>query len=556
MAKPAILAVDDDADVLKSVERDLRTRYAKDFRILRAGSGEQALHTLKQLQLRNDPVALFLVDQRMPGMSGVDFLAEAMKLEPDAKRVLLTAYSDTDAAIRAINQVRLDHYLMKPWDPPEQHLYPVLDDLVDDWRSKHRPAFEGLRVIGFRWEPRAHELKDFLGRNQIPFQWLEADARERDPEARRLLDSLPENTSLPAVVFPDGQALGNPEPAEVAKKAGLKTSAGTSFYDFAIVGAGPAGLAAAVYGASEGLETLLIDREGPGGQAGQSSRIENYLGFPSGLTGADLARRAVAQASRFGAEILSPQEAVQLRSDGPYRILTLRDGSEVSSHAVLIATGLTWRRLNAPGIERLTGAGVYYGAAMTEALSCSDQDVYVVGGANSAGQGAVFFARYARKVVILCRSQSIREGMSQYLVDQIEQVPNIEVWNGASVREALGESHLEKLRINHGDGTECEVQASALFIFIGAVPCTEWLRGVIPLDEHGFVLAGPDLPRDGGTRPKGWPLDREPYLLETGLPGVFVAGDTRFGSIKRVASSVGEGSICVQMVHQYLSNVR
>ncbi|MBX9603510.1 MAG: FAD-dependent oxidoreductase [Bryobacteraceae bacterium] len=556
MAKPAILAVDDDVDVLKSVERDLRTRYAKEYRVLRADSGEQALETLKQLKLRGDSVALFLVDQRMPGMSGVDFLAGAMKLEPEARRVLLTAYSDTDAAIRAINQVRLDHYLMKPWDPPEQHLYPVLDDLLNDWQASHRPPFEGLRVIGFRWEPRAHELKDFLGRNQIPFQWLEAEARERDPETRRLLESLPAGTTLPAVVFPDGQALSNPAPQEVAKKAGLKTTAETSFYDFAIVGAGPAGLAAAVYGASEGLETLLVDREGPGGQAGQSSRIENYLGFPSGLSGADLARRAVAQASRFGAEILAPQEAVKLRTDGPYRILTLRDGAEITSHAVLIATGLTWRRLNVPGVDRLTGAGVYYGAAMTEALSCSDQDVYVVGGANSAGQSAVFFARYARKVVILCRSESIREGMSQYLVEQIEQIPNIEVWNRAGVEEAMGETHLEKLRIRHGDGSGCEVAASALFVFIGAVPCTEWLRGVLPLDNHGFVLAGPDLPRDGGARPKGWPLDREPYLLETGLPGVFVAGDTRFGSIKRVASSVGEGSICVQMVHQYLSNVR
>lgn len=553
MAKPAVLTVDDDLDVLRSVERDLRKRYGSQYRILRAVSGAEALDTLRQLQLRNDPVALLVADQRMPGMNGVEFLGEALRVFPEARRVLLTAYADTEAAIQAINTVRLDHYLMKPWDPPEQNLYPVLDDLLTDWQANYRPPFEGIRVIGHRWSPRAHALRDFLGRNQLPFQWLDAEAASE--EARRLLEALGE-TPLPAVVFPDGTALGNPSPEDVAAKAGLKTRAETSFYDLAIVGAGPAGLAAAVYGASEGLKTLLLDREAPGGQAGLSSRIENYLGFPAGLTGADLARRAAAQVRRFGAEVLAPQEAVGLRVEGPYRILTLRDGAEVSSHAVLLATGLAWRKLEAPGISRLTGAGVYYGAAMTEALTCQDQEVLIVGGANSAGQAAVFFAGYARRVRMLVRAASLVESMSQYLIEQIAELPNITVETQAEVVEVLGAERLEAVCVrNRATGETREEPAAALFIFIGAAPCTQWLEGVVPLDERGFVRTGPDLLRANG-RVKGWPLEREPYLLETAVPGVFAAGDTRHGSVKRVASSVGEGSICVQMVHQYLSDVR
>ena len=553
MAKPALLTVDDDLDVLRSVERDLRKKYGSEYRILRASSGPEALDTLRQLHLRNDPVALLLADQRMPAMNGVEFLAEAMRVFPDARRVLLTAYADTGAAIAAINTVRLDHYLMKPWDPPEQNLYPVLDDLLEDWRANFHPPFEGIRVIGHRWSPRAHALRDFLGRNQLPFQWLDAEAAS--DEAGRLLQALGD-TPLPAVVFPDGTKFGNPSPEEVAEKAGLKTRAETSFYDLAIVGAGPAGLAAGVYGASEGLKTLLLDREAPGGQAGMSSRIENYLGFPAGLTGADLARRAAAQAKRFGVEVLAPQEAVRLRVEGPYRILTLRDGTEVSSHAVLLATGLAWRKLDAPGIERLTGAGVYYGAAMTEALTCQDQEVLIVGGANSAGQAAVFFANYAKRVRMVVRAQSLAESMSQYLIEQIAEIRNITVETEAEVVEALGTDHLEGVRIrNRASGESRTEPATALFIFIGAAPCTQWLDGVVPLDERGFVRTGPDLPRGNG-RVKGWMLEREPFLLETAVPGVFAAGDTRHGSVKRVASSVGEGSICVQMVHQYLSDVR
>ena len=553
MAKPALLTVDDDLDVLRSVERDLRKKYGSEYRILRASSGPEALDTLRQLHLRNDPVALLLADQRMPAMNGVEFLAEAMRVFPDARRVLLTAYADTGAAIAAINTVRLDHYLMKPWDPPEQNLYPVLDDLLEDWRANFHPPFEGIRVIGHRWSPRAHALRDFLGRNQLPFQWLDAEAAS--DEAGRLLQALGD-TPLPAVVFPDGTKFGNPSPEEVAEKAGLKTRAETSFYDLAIVGAGPAGLAAGVYGASEGLKTLLLDREAPGGQAGMSSRIENYLGFPAGLTGADLARRAAAQAKRFGVEVLAPQEAVRLRVEGPYRILTLRDGTEVSSHAVLLATGLAWRKLDAPGIERLTGAGVYYGAAMTEALTCQDQEVLIVGGANSAGQAAVFFANYAKRVRMVVRAQSLVASMSQYLIEQIAEIRNITVETEAEVVEALGTDHLEGVRIrNRASGESRTEPATALFIFIGAAPCTQWLDGVVPLDERGFVRTGPDLPRGNG-RVKGWTLEREPFLLETAVPGVFAAGDTRHGSVKRVASSVGEGSICVQMVHQYLSDVR
>lgn len=552
--KPVLLAVDDDPDVLRSVERDLRKRYGSEYRVLRAESGEVALDALRKLKLRSEPVALMVVDQRMPSMDGVTFLTHALQVYPEARRALLTAYADTDAAIAAINQVRIDHYLLKPWDPPEQQLYPVLDDLLEEWQAGYRPAFEGIRVVGHQWSPQTHQLKDFLGRNHIPFQWVNVEAA--DAETRRLLDLIGPLDQLPVVVYPDGTLGAAPTPEQVAAKAGLRTRAETTLYDLVIVGAGPAGLAGAVYGASEGLKTLLVDREGPGGQAGMSSRIENYLGFPTGVSGGELTRRAVTQAKRLGAEILAPQEVVSLKAEGNYRMLKFRDGTEVTTYAVLVATGLAWRKLEVPGVERLTGAGVYYGAAMTEAAACQDQSVYVVGGANSAGQAAMFFSRYAAKVTMLVRGQGLAATMSQYLIDQIAATPNISVENCCEVVEALGGSQLESLRIaNRNTGEERVVPARALFIFIGAMPCTGWLRGILPMDERGFILAGPDL-MSGGKRPSYWKEDRDPFLLETGLPGVFVAGDTRAGSIKRVASSVGEGSITVAMVHQYLSKVK
>jgi len=554
--RPTLLTVDDDPEVLRAVERDLRRRYGREYRVVRADSGESALGAIGELRRREEPVALLLADQRMPRMSGVEFLEEAIQQAPDAKRVLLTAYADTEAAIKAINDVRLDYYLLKPWDPPEEHLYPVLDDLLADWRAGFRPPYRGLRVLGHRWNPASHEVRDFLARNQVPYRWLDV---ESDPEARRVIEAEgAEGAHLPLLVFGDGSRLEAPAIAEVAAKIGLRTRAQLPFYDLAIVGGGPAGLAAAVYGATEGLETVMVEREAPGGQAGMSSRIENYLGFPVGLSGGDLARRAVAQATRFGVEILSPQRVTGLRAEDAYRILTLADGGELSAHAVIVATGVAYRRLEAPGVERLTGAGVYYGAAMTEALSCRDEEVYVVGGANSAGQAAMYFARYAGRVTILTRSP-LEKGMSHYLIEQIAQTPNIVVRVGAAVAEAHGEGNLTGLTIKDlASGATEEVPAAALFIFIGAEPFTDWLEGVVARDGRGFILAGPDLPKDEHGRPVGWPrgLDREPFLLETSLPGVFVAGDVRHASVKRVASGVGEGAIAVSFVHQYLSQSR
>lgn len=564
--KPVILTVDDDPQVLRSVERDLRSKYGNRFRVLRADSGLTALEILKQLKLRNEPPALFLVDQRMPQMTGVEFLEQAMKIFADAKRVLLTAYADTDAAIRSINKAKIDFYLMKPWDPPEQNLFPVVDDLLDDWMASFRPPFEGIRVIGLRWSPKSHETRDFLARNGVPYQWLDA---ESDQEARHLVDYVrsKDNTTtshLPILLFQDGSNLTEPTNVQIAEKIGLKTRAQMPFYDIIIVGAGPAGLAAAVYGASEGLHTLLVEREAPGGQAGMSSNIENYLGFLTGLTGANLARRAVAQAARFGAEILTPQEATGIRIDGPYRFVKLNDGTEISCHTLLIATGVSYRKLDVPGIERLTGAGVYYGASMTQALSCCDEDVYMVGGANSAGQAAMYFSKYARKVTMLVRSDSLGKGMSQYLADQIVETENIKVWSHSSVVEVKGENRLEAITVadvSKGSGGEKQtVPATGLFIFIGAQPHTDWLAGTVKRDANGFILTGPDLMMidDGynnNNHPKGWNLDRQPFLLETNIPGIFAAGDVRYGSVKRVASGVGEGSIAIQLVHQYLKRV-
>lgn len=556
MPKPILLSVDDDSDVLRAIERDLRSQYGAEYRIMGSDSPEQALDVLKQLKVRNDSVALLLADQRMPRMDGVQFLQEAMRIYPEAKRALLTAYADTNAAISAINDAGINYFFLKPWDPPSEHLYPQLDDMLDDWQASYRPVFEGIRVLGTRWSPRSYELRDFLARNHVPYQWIDVELSANDPETKRLLDVLgPEASSLPVVLFPDGTKLLESLPSQVAQKVGLRTRAQTSFYDLAIVGGGPAGLAAAVYGASEGLHTVIIERQAPGGQAGMSSRIENYLGFPTGLSGADLARRAVVQAQRFGVEILAPQEVTGVRIEGPYRIIKLADDSEVSCHTLMIASGVQWRRLEAPGIDRLQGAGVYYGGGATEALSCKGEIVYVVGGANSAGQAAMNFAKYAERVVILVRGSSLSSTMSKYLIDQIQQMPNIQLWTHASIAEVHGNSRLEEISVLCSDTNKVErVPASSVFIFIGALPQTDWLGDTVERDERGFILTGPDLIR-AGDRPKGWTLDRDPFLLETNVPGIFAVGDVRHGSVKRVASGVGEGSVAVQFIHQYLSKV-
>jgi thioredoxin reductase (NADPH) len=556
MPKPILLSVDDDPDVLRTIERDLRTQYGADYRVIGSESPEKALDILKQLKLRNDSVALMLADQRMPRMNGVEFLQEGMQIFPEAKRALLTAYADTSAAISAINEANINYFFMKPWDPPEDHLYPQLDDLLDDWRASYRPAFEGIRVLGTRWSPRSYELRDFLARNHVPYQWIDVELSGNDPETKRILDVLgPEASNLPVVLFPDGTKMLEGAPADVAQRVGLRTRAQTDFYDLAIIGGGPAGLAAAVYGASEGLHTVIIEREAPGGQAGMSSRIENYLGFPTGLSGGDLARRAVVQAQRFGVEILAPQRAESVRVEGPYRIIKLADGSEISCHSLMVATGVQWRRLDAVGIDRLQGAGVYYGGGATEAFSCKGEMVYVVGGANSAGQAAINFAKYADKVVILVRGDGLAATMSRYLIDQIERTPNIQLWTRASVAEVHGERRLEEISVLCSDTNKIErVSASSMFIFIGALPQTDWLAGLVERDDRGFLLTGPDLIRQG-QRPKGWTLDRDPFLLETNVPGIFAVGDVRHGSVKRVASGVGEGSVAVQFIHQYLSKV-
>jgi thioredoxin reductase (NADPH) len=556
MAKPILLSVDDDADVLRAIERDLRTNYGGDYRVIGSGSPTGALDLLKQLKVRNDNVALLLADQRMPHLDGVGFLQEAMRIYPDAKRALLTAYADTNAAIGAINQASIHYFFMKPWDPPAEHLYPQLDDLLEDWQASHRPAYEGIRVLGTRWSPKSYELRDFLARNHVPYQWIDVELSASDPETKRLLESLgPEAANLPVVLFPDGTKFLETVPADVAQKVGLRTRAQTNFYDLAIVGGGPAGLAAAVYGASEGLHTVMVEREAPGGQAGMSSRIENYLGFPAGLSGGDLARRAVVQAQRFGVEIIAA-EATGLRIEGPYRIIKLADESEISCHALMIATGVQWRRLDAPGIDRLQGAGVYYGGGATEAISCKGETVYVIGGANSAGQAAMNFAKYAEKVVILVRGSSLSSTMSQYLIDQVKEMPNISVWAHASVAEAHGSTRLEEISVLCSDSNTTErVPASSMFIFIGALPRTDWLAGVVERDDRGFLLTGPDLIVDGHP-PKSWTLERDPFLLETNVPGIFAVGDVRHGSVKRVASGVGEGSVAVQFIHQYLSKVQ
>jgi thioredoxin reductase (NADPH) len=545
--------VDDDREVLRAVQRDLRSHYGDQYRIVAADSGASAINVVNQLKERNESVALFLVDQRMPQLDGVGFLQQAMRIFPEAKRVLLTAYADTTAAIDAINKAQIDFYLLKPWDPPEEKLYPVLDDLLDDWRAHYRPPFQGITVIGHQWSPLSHQVKDFLARNQRPYRWFDI---ERNPNALETLKEAHEGASdLPVVVLPDGTHLHAPTIGELADKVGLQTRAENPFYDLIIVGGGPAGLAAAVYGTSEGLKTLMVEREAPGGQAGQSSRIENYLGFPQGLSGADLARRATDQARRFGAEILAPQEAMKLRAQDTFRYVTLGDGTEVGCNALMIATGVSYRKLDVPGIDELTGAGVYYGAAMTEAIACEDDEVYIVGGANSAGQAAMYFSRYAPRVTMLVRGDSLSKSMSQYLINQIEQTPNIRVLPCRRVVEVHGNGRLEAITIADANTGRLEtVNGSALFIFIGGVPRTDWVGDVVARDKQGFILSGPDLPQKDG-RPVNWPLDRDPFLLETSVPGIFVAGDVRHGSVKRITSGVGEGAIAIQFVHQYLSTL-
>jgi len=602
--RPVLLTVDDDPQVVRAIERDLKQQYGKRFR---AESGQEALKLVKKLKLRNEILALLLADQRMPQMSGVSLIEEVMNIFPEAKRVLLTAYADTEAAIRSINKAKIDYYLMKPWDPPEEHLYPILDDLLEDWWALAKPPFEGIRIIGLRWSPKSYDVKHFLARNGIPYQWLDMEANE---EAHKLVSYL-ESTSksgspgspstvpaiattvstfsilennktdntnnnnsssstkstssqthssslnLPVVIFPDGSYMEEPSNSELAEKIGLKTHAQMPFYDLIIIGGGPAGLAAAVYGASEGLSTLLIERQAPGGQAGMSSNIENYLGFPSGLSDSNLARRAVAQAARFGAEILAPQEVASLRVDGPYRIVRLNDGTEISCHALLIACGVSYRELkDVKGIEKLTGSGVYYGASMVEALSCKGEDVFMVGGANSAGQAAVHFSKYAKTVTLVVRGDSLSKSMSQYLIHQIHETNNIHVLLNSKVTEVRGENRLEFITITNTQTGQLQTFPShGLYIFIGAVPHTDVLVGLIERDANGFILTGPDLIYGGREHPQGWTLKRQPYLLETNVPGIFAAGDVRHGSMKRVAASVGEGSIAVQLIHQYLKKV-
>ncbi|MBN9316817.1 MAG: FAD-dependent oxidoreductase [Devosia sp.] len=551
MEKPVILAVDDEPAVLAAVTRDLRRHFGSDYDVQRAGSGAEALELLGEFKLANRAVALFLADQRMPEMTGVAFLARAMEQFPDAKRVLLTAYADTDAAIRAINEVKLDHYLMKPWHPPEDMLYPVLDDLLDDWRAGYQPVFEGVRIIGHRWSADGHRVREFLARNLIPYRWLDI---ETDPEAQELRELAGAAAEpLPLVLLPDGTAMSRPTVPALAEKVGLHTHAVADTYDLIVVGTGPAGLASAVYGASEGLRTLLIEREAPGGQAGTSSRIENYLGFPVGLSGADLARRGVAQARRFGAEILTPMEAMTLDTQDGYHILTLSDGSRVAAQALIVATGVSYRLLDVPGADRLSGAGLFYGAAQTEALGVKGQAVFVVGAGNSAGQAALHLARYASSVTLLVRGKSLAESMSKYLIERIEEADNITVRTGVSIAELYGEESLEAVSIKDAASGKVErVPARAVFVFIGASPRTDWLKNRLQLDAQGYILSGPDLEHQPNRRPTGWDVEREPYWLETSVPGVFVAGDVRRQSTKRIASAVGEGAMAVAFVHQHL----
>lgn len=543
MAKPAIVTVDDDPQVLDAVQRDLRARYAADYRVIGAHSGAEALEAVSALKQRGDLVALFVADQRMPEMTGTEFLLAATPSYPDARTVLLTAYADTDAAIQAINEVGLDHYLLKPWSPPEDRLYPVIDELLSDWKANTEAPFDGIRVLGTTWSPSTHDAKDFLARNQVPYRFLDV---ERDPDAAATV-AASEDGGLPVILFPDGSALHHPDRRTLAGKVGLHTEAAAAFYDLIVIGAGPAGLAAGVYGASEGLRTVLIEREATGGQAGTSSRIENYLGFPSGIAGTDLARRAATQAQRLGAEIITAGEAVSVRVDDQVKVVTLADRTELASRALILATGMTTRLLDVPGYAEHLGAGVYYGAAVTEATTYRDQPVFVIGGANSAGQGAMMLSRFCSQVTLVVRG-TIEEKMSQYLIDQIRRTPNIEVLVSTEVKGVAGGRRVESITLDRAGIVE-ERPAAGVFIFVGAVPHTDMVRGVVALNPQGFILTGPDIPREG------WPLTRDPYLMETSIPGIFAAGDVRHGVIRRVASAVGQGSVCISFVHEYLATV-
>ncbi|MEU3513251.1 FAD-dependent oxidoreductase [Streptomyces longwoodensis] len=548
-ARTVILTVDDDPGVSRAVARDLRRRYGASYRVVRAESGESALDALRELKLRGDLVAVILADYRMPQMNGIEFLEQALDVYPGARRVLLTAYADTNAAIDAINVVDLDHYLLKPWDPPEEKLYPVVDDLLEAWRtSDHRPV-PSTKVVGHRWSARSSEVREFLARNQVPYRWYSSD----EPEGQRLLKAAGQDgRRLPLVVTPDGGALVEPDPPELAAHVGLATTPTAEFYDLVVIGGGPAGLGSAVYGASEGLRTVLVERSATGGQAGQSSRIENYLGFPDGVSGAQLTDRARRQAARFGAEILTAREVTGLEINGAARVVRFSDGSAIAAHSVILATGVSYRQLTAPGCDTLTGCGVYYGSALTEAPACQGQDVYIVGGANSAGQAAMYLAKGAKSVTLLVRGADLSASMSHYLIQQIEEAPNISVRARTVVESAHGPQRLEQLTLRDVETGESElVDAQWLFVFIGAAPLTDWLDGTVLRDPRGFILAGPDLTTDGRP-PAGWELDRPPYHLETNVPGVFVAGDARAESAKRVASAVGEGAMAVMLVHRYL----
>lgn len=550
VSKPAILSVDDDPGVSRAVVRDLRRRYGADYRILRAESGPQALEALREMKLRGQPVAVLIADFRMPGMDGIEFLEQAMDLHPFARRVLLTAYADTNAAIDAINVVDLDHYLLKPWDPPEEKLYPVLDALLDAWRSSdHRPV-HGTKVVGNRWSPRSSQIREFLARNQLPYRWYLAD----EPEGARLLEAAGADPQrCPVVITEAGGTLVQPSDGELAESVGLSTRPAGDFYDLIVVGGGPAGLGAAVYGASEGLRTVLVERTATGGQAGQSSRIENYLGFPDGLSGSQLADRARRQAAKFGAEVVTTREVVGLEVNGSARAVRFADGGTLAGHTVIIATGVDYRRHPAPGVDEYTGRGVYYGSAMTEAAGCAGHDVYIVGGANSAGQAAMYLSRHARTVHLVVRADSLDKSMSHYLIQQIAQVPTIRVHTETEVVAVDGADHLHTVVLrDNRTGAEEKAPAERLFLFIGAAPQTDWLDGVVHRDPAGYVLAGPDLLVDGA-RPPGWEPNRPPHHLETSVPGVFVAGDVHAESAKRVASAVGEGAMAVMFVHRYLA---
>ena len=551
-ARTAIITVDDDPDVSRAVSRDLRRRYGSEYRIVRAESGPSALEALRELKLRGDQVAVILADYRMPNMNGVEFLEHAMDIYPGARRVLLTAYADTGAAIDAINVVDLDHYLLKPWDPPEEKLYPVVDTLLDTWKASDHHVVPEIKVVGHRWNARSSDVREFLARNQVPYRWFSTD----EPEGKRMLEAASQDgLQLPVIITLDHEVLIAPSDAELAAKVGLATSPSSDFYDLIVVGGGPAGLGAAVYGASEGLRTVLLERTATGGQAGQSSRIENYLGFPDGVSGAQLTTRARLQAAKFGAEVLTTREVTGLEINGSARTVRFSDGTSLDAHSVILTTGVAYRQLRAPGLDELTGAGVYYGSALTEAAACVDNDVFIVGGANSAGQSAVYLSRMAKSVTLLVRGPSLTKSMSHYLIEQVESVPNITVRTCTTVVGARGDGHLEGLTLQDANTGETEdVAAQHLFVFIGAAPLTSWLDGVLEREDHGFVLTGPDLAADGEP-PAEWPLDRAPYHLEASVPGVFVAGDVRAESAKRVASAVGEGAMAVMLVHRYLEKL-